>query len=79
MTAVHIRNVPEETVARLKERAAANGRSLEAELRIVLDDAALVPTARKRRQINWPPPPPVGYSEDFNRYDVYPDHDDDRD
>ncbi|BBH18071.1 hypothetical protein Back2_23580 [Nocardioides baekrokdamisoli] len=40
MAAVHIRNVPDETVALLKKRAADEGRSLEAELRIVLDHAA---------------------------------------
>ena len=76
MTAVHIRNVPEETVARLKQRAAANGRSLEAELRIVLDEAALAPTARKRRQINWPTLS-SGIHEPFDRHDFYPDEDED--
>lgn len=40
MAALHIRNVPEETVAILKSRAASHGRSLEAELRRILDDAA---------------------------------------
>ncbi|WP_017934171.1 FitA-like ribbon-helix-helix domain-containing protein [Nocardioides sp. Iso805N] len=40
MPALHIRNVPEETVALLKERAARHGRSLEAELRAILGDAA---------------------------------------
>ncbi|MBB3040818.1 FitA-like ribbon-helix-helix domain-containing protein [Nocardioides soli] len=40
MPALHIRNVSEETVARLKARASSHGRSLEAELRLVLDDAA---------------------------------------
>lgn len=79
MPALHIRNVPEETVARLKERAATNGHSLEAELRIVLDDAAVAPAARRRRPIVWPPPPEVGYPGVFDRYDVYPDDDDDRD
>lgn len=78
MAAVHIRNVPEETVARLKERAASNGRSLEAELRAVLDAAASQPIARRRRQINWHTVN-SGISEPWSRYDIYPDDDDDRD
>ena len=40
MPAVHIRNVREETLLALKERALRNGRSLEAELRHVLDQTA---------------------------------------
>jgi len=76
MPALHIRNVPEETVALLKERAASHGRSLEAELRVVLDDAAATPTARKRRQINWPTLS-SGISEPFDRHDFYPDEDED--
>jgi len=74
MTAVHIRNVPEETVARLKQRAAARGHSLEAELRIVLDEAALAPLARRRRKINWPTYR-SGVVEPFDRADFYPDED----
>ena len=74
MTAVHIRNVPEETVARLKQRAAVRGHSLEAELRIVLDEAALAPLARRRRKINWPTYR-SGVAEPFDRADFYPDED----
>ncbi|WP_300683574.1 hypothetical protein [Nocardioides sp.] len=73
MVAVHIRNVPEETVARLKARAASNGRSYEAELRIVLDEAALAPAARQRRQIAWPPPPPVSVTIEDRHELYYPD------
>lgn len=40
MAQVLVRDLPEETVARLKARAAAKGRSLEAELREILDRAA---------------------------------------
>ena len=40
MAAVHIRNVPDETVALLKRRAVSHGRSLEAELRDILATAA---------------------------------------
>ncbi|MFT4263124.1 MAG: hypothetical protein QM572_07070 [Nocardioides sp.] len=77
MPAVHVRNVSEEAVARLKQRAADNGRSYEAELRIVIEEAALAPTARKRRQIDWPPPPPVSYSGPIDRDLFYPDEYDD--
>ena len=40
MGQVLIRELPDEVVARLKARAAAEGRSLEAHLRIVLDEAS---------------------------------------
>ena len=74
MAAVHIRNVPEETVVRLKQRASAHGRSLEAELRVVLDEAAMAPLARKRRKINWPTYD-SGVTRPFDRADFYPDED----
>jgi Plasmid stability protein len=37
---IHIRNLDEQTVRRLKLRAAANGRSAEAEYRAILTEAA---------------------------------------
>jgi antitoxin FitA len=40
MASVTIRNLDNETVARLKERAKANNRSLEAELRTILGECA---------------------------------------
>ena len=40
MAQVLVRDLPEEVVARLKAKAAAKGRSLEAELRRILDRAA---------------------------------------
>jgi plasmid stability protein len=76
MAAVHIRQVPDETVVRLKARAAAHGRSLEAELRIVLEEASLAPMARKRRQINWTTLS-SGISSPWDRGDAYPDEYDD--
>lgn len=75
MAAVHIRQVPEQTVVRLKALAAAHGRSLEAELRVVLEEASLAPIARKRRQINWTTVS-SGNSEPWSRDDAYPDQDD---
>jgi plasmid stability protein len=43
-----VRNVDEETIARLKARAAANGRSMEAELREVIRAALTAPTLDDR-------------------------------
>jgi antitoxin FitA len=40
---VLIRQIPDETVARLKARAARHGRSLEAELRSILEHAVAEP------------------------------------
>lgn len=41
MASVTIRNVPEEVRARLRERAARAGRSMEAEIRRILVEASL--------------------------------------
>jgi plasmid stability protein len=50
MPALHIRDVPEETVAALKRRAARHGRSVQQELRDVLEKVAAdgVPGGRPR-------------------------------
>ncbi len=45
-----VRGLPEETVARLKERAAEAGRSLEAELRDILNQAAQPSHERRKRE-----------------------------
>jgi len=45
MAAVTIRNIPAETHRALKLRAAHNGRSTEAEIRVILEDA-VAPKAR---------------------------------
>lgn len=76
MPAVHIRNVPEETVARLKERAASHGNSLEAELRLVLNDAAAQPQHQRRRRPNLITVD-TGRTEPFSRGDLYSDDDPD--
>ena len=47
MPVLTIRNVPEETKARLRIRAAEHGRSMEAELRVILAEALAVPAAPK--------------------------------
>jgi antitoxin FitA len=52
MPAIHIRNVPEETLAALKRRAAENHRSLQMELRHILEAAASeAPAAAPRSSI----------------------------
>ncbi len=43
MGQVLIRQIPDETVARLKAKAARHGRSLEAELRSILEHAVAEP------------------------------------
>ncbi len=40
MRAITVRNIPDETHRALKMRAAANGRSTEAEVRSILEDVA---------------------------------------
>jgi antitoxin FitA len=42
---IHVRNLDEETVRALEQRAARNGRSAEAEVRAILTAAAAVETA----------------------------------
>ena len=47
MPVLTIRNVPDETKSRLRIRAAEHGRSMEAELRVIIDDALNVPAIRE--------------------------------
>lgn len=49
MAQVLVRQIPDETVARLKERAARHGRSLEAELRAILETAVGDPRDELRK------------------------------
>jgi plasmid stability protein len=46
MATLTIRNLPDKTQRALKRRAASNGRSMEAEARLILGDAIEKPTAR---------------------------------
>jgi len=53
MAQILVRKLDEEVVKRLKERASENGRSLEAEVRVILEEAANssqldMETARRR-------------------------------
>ncbi len=50
MAQVLVRDLPEETVARLKEKAAEAGRSLEAELREILNQAAQPSHEQRKRE-----------------------------
>lgn len=43
MLALHIRNVPEQVVAALRERAARHGQSMQQEVRQILEAAAMTP------------------------------------
>lgn len=40
MKSLHIRDVPEQTIERLKQRASRHHRSLQGELQVLLDEAA---------------------------------------
>lgn len=48
MSQLHVRNVPDEVVARLKQQAARHGRSMEAEHQLILEQA-LFPERRPGR------------------------------
>lgn len=48
MAQLLVRDVDEELVAALKRRAAAHGRSAEAEHRMILGESLLSPTPKKR-------------------------------
>jgi plasmid stability protein len=50
MAQLHVRNVPEEVVARLKQQASRSGRSMEAEHRRILEEA-LFPERRPGRRL----------------------------
>ncbi len=73
MQALHIRDVPDETVAALKRRAVRHGRSMQQELREVLARAASEP-------IDEAPPRAIrlhtvftGRMDPFERSDFYDD------
>ncbi|MGB0678430.1 MAG: FitA-like ribbon-helix-helix domain-containing protein [Polyangiales bacterium] len=72
MAAVHIRNLDEDLINALKQRAVAHERSLEGELRIILREAA-----RDFRPVDTAPlvihTVRVGHASDFSREEMYPD------
>lgn len=62
-----VRNLDEALVRKLKQRAARNSRSAEAEHRAILE-AALIRTPRKSLAQVLAEMPDVGRDEDFERY-----------
>jgi plasmid stability protein len=73
MPALHIRDVPEETVAAIKRRAARRGHSVQQELREVLEKAAAEPVAGQRpRRLNLRTVT-TGRAEPFDRAAFYDD------
>lgn len=73
MPALHIRDVPEETVAAIKRRAARHGRSVQQELREVLEKVAAEPVAGGRPQRLRLRTVASGHVESFDRADFYDD------
>jgi plasmid stability protein len=71
MPALHIRDVPDEAVAAIKERAARNGRSMQKELREGILKLAAEPLPKRRRgplnivTVN------TGHAEPWDRADIY--------
>lgn len=73
MPALHIRDVPEATVAALKRRAARHGHSVQQELREVLENAVAEPVAGARPQRLVLRTVATGRSEPWDRADLYDD------
>jgi plasmid stability protein len=73
MPALHIRDVPEETVAAIKRRAARRGHSVQQELREVLDKAAAEPITGARPRALSLRTVKSGRTDGFDRSDFYDD------
>jgi plasmid stability protein len=73
MPALHIRDVPEETIAALKRRAARHGHSVQQELREVLAHAASERVAGSRPRRLTLRTVATGRAEPFDRHDFYDD------
>ena len=72
MPALHIRDVPEETVAAIKRRAARHGHSVQQELREVLAKAAVEPVGGAPRRFALHTVS-TGLTGPFDRADFYDD------
>lgn len=70
--ALHIRDVPEETVAAIKRRAALRGHSVQRELRELLERAAAEPLGEVPRALGLRTVA-TGRTEAFDRADLYGD------
>jgi plasmid stability protein len=73
MPALHIREVPEETVAAIKRRAARHGHSVQQELRQVLEKAAAEPATGSRPGRLTLRTVATGRVETFDRAEFYDD------
>ena len=73
MPALHIRDVPEETVAAIKRRAARRGHSVQQELREVLNKAARERLAGARPRPLGLRTVETGRTAAFDRADFYDD------
>lgn len=73
MPALHIRDVPAETVAALKRRASRHGHSVQQELREVLERAAAEPVPGSRPRRLDLHTVATGRVEPFDRADFYDD------
>lgn len=74
MSALHVRNVDDAVIDALKRRAASNHRSLEGELREVLQQAAFgeLEKAHRRRRLKLTTVA-VGQKSRFGRDEIYGD------
>lgn len=72
MPALHIRDVPEETVAAIKRHAARHGHSVQQELREVLARAAAEPAGGRPRHLSLRTVA-TGRAAPFDRADFYDD------
>lgn len=73
MPALHIRDVPEETVAAIKRRAARHGRSVQQELREVLEAVAAEQVIGGRPRPLTLRTVATGHVESFDRAEFYDD------
>jgi plasmid stability protein len=73
MPALHIRDVPEATVAAIKRRASRHGHSVQQELRDVLEKAAAEPLVGPRPRRLTLRTVTTGRVEPFDRADFYDD------
>ncbi|KHL16447.1 UNVERIFIED_CONTAM: hypothetical protein LK11_16130 [Mumia flava] len=73
MPALHIRDVPDETVAAIKRRAARHGHSVQQELRDVLERAAAEPVTGARPRRLRLRTVDTGATGPFERADLYDD------
>lgn len=67
MAQLIVRNLDDQIVARLRQRAAKHGRSTEAEHREILREALLRPRRRRSLKEHLGAMPDVGTDEDFER------------